>query len=243
MNKINLGLTTKESKMIKTILKDLFGYLQGDWLVVGGLPFRYYFIQHGKSWKYPFKDLDLILRKKEVLSPKVLKSFYTAHYHSSSNGFYFQLIHHSFPKVRVDIFTDHVGEENRQIYVLGIPVRIPIPEEMYLFKLRDILLLLDHPRGLPLKHIEQLRLLRNICNRRKTEAIWQRRHKNPPEQDNQIYKFASLELLEKAVEKNLEKKKENIKEWIRSNPLAPCAECVRDLNFPLYRERANRHQL
>lgn len=240
MNKTNLGLTTKESKMLKTILKDLFGYLQGDWLVVGGLPFRHYSIQHGKSLKYPFNDLDLISRKKEVLSPKVLKSFYTAHYHSSLNGFYFQLIHHSFPKVRVDIFTDHVGEESRQIYVFGIPVRIPIPEEMYLFKLRDILLLLDHPRGLPPKHIEEMHFLGKISNRRKVKAIWQRRHKNPPEQDNQIYKFASLELLEKTVEKNLIKKKENIKKWVKSDPLVHCDECVQDINFPLLRNTPGR---
>lgn len=185
MNKTNLGLTTKESKMLKTILKDLLDYLQGDWLVVGGLPLRYYLSQNGESWNCPFNDLDLISRNESVLSPGAIESFYIAHHHSNPNHFYFQLIHHLFPKVRVDIFTDHVGEESRQIYVFGIPVRIPIPEEMYLFKLRDILLLLDHSRGLPPKHIEEMRFLGEISNRKKVKAIWQRRHKNPPEQDNQ----------------------------------------------------------
>lgn len=225
-----------EVEPIKTVMKDLVSYLQGDWMVVGGLPYRYYLSQQGKHLDYPLKDLDLISKKESVLSPEAAKKFYISHHHSGSDDFYFQLIHQLYQEVRVDIFTDHQGEESRQAHILGIPVKIPIPEEMYLFKLRDILLLIDHPRGLPMRHIEEMHALKKMSGREKIRALWQKRHKNPPKQDDQIYKFPSLSTLEETVEESVEKKKENIREWERSNPLAPCGQCVRDFKFPLYRE-------
>lgn len=235
----NFGLSKRETKIVKAILINLNKYLTpNEWILVGGIPIRYHAMQAGESYKYPFNDIDLIARKESVLSPQVRKKFIIRHHHSNPNDFYFQLQHKDFPSITIDIFTDQVGEKFITIDLWNTPVRILIPEEMYIFKLRDILLLLDHRRGLPPKHIEELRLLEKLVNFDKVSKLWEERHKNRPSVET-AYGYPSLQALKQAVEDALKQKKSNIKPWVKSDPLVSCSECAKDPNFPLYRDQQN----
>lgn len=234
-----LGLTEREAQTANRILLDLYPHLVREWTLVGGLPLRFYAASSGRVWQEPFNDLDLISATEQVLKSTVTGNFIIRHHHSNLQNFYFQLTHRQFPQVTIDIFPDHLDEEIQKISLFGLNMRIPSPEEMYLFTLRDILLLLDHPRGLPPKHITKIRLLEELADLRKVSLVWERRHKNLPTQESKIYEYPSFNELKEAVEDALKEKTKNIKTWIKSDPLAPCAECISDLNFPLYREKVN----
>lgn len=236
-----LGLTERETQIVNRILLDLHPQLVREWTLVGGLPLRFWAARAGKVWQEPFNDLDLISAAEQVLKSAVTGNFIVRHHHSNPQGFYFQLAHKQFPQVTIDIFPDHLDEETQIASLFGLDMQIPIPEEMYLFTLRDILLLLDRSRGLPPKHIIKMRLLEELVDSRKVSLIWERRHKNLPAQESKIYEYPSFGELKEAVEDALKKKVNNIKPWIKSDPLAPCVECVSDPSFPLYREQINQH--
>lgn len=231
-----LGLTKSEAQIVNRILYDLCPHLVQEWTLVGGLPLRFYAARVGKIWQEPFNDLDLISAAEQVLKSTVTRNFLIRHHHSNPQGFYFQFTHKQFPQVTIDIFPDHLGEETQIVSLFGLDMQIPIPEEMYLFTLRDILLLLDHPRGLPPKHIIKMRLLEELIDPRKVSLIWKRRHKNLPAQESKIYEYPVFKELKEAIESTLKKKVSNIKPWIKSDPLTPCGECVQNVSFPLLRD-------
>lgn len=232
----DLRLTESETRAAQHILSRLNHYLVKEWTVVGGLAIRYLFAKHRRAWNYPFNDLDIISPTESVLATSASEEFDILHHHRAPETFYFQLTNNEFPWIRIDIFQDVVGEETQTINFLGQEVRIPIPEEIYLFKLRDILLLLNHPRGLPPKHVEEFRFLETIVNLRKVRSLWEQRHLSPPRIDRRIYEFKSFDELTQEVERELEEKAENIKEWEKSDPLVACDECLKDSPFPLLRD-------
>lgn len=231
-----LGLTERETQIANRILLDLYPHLIREWTLVGGLPLRFYAARVGRVWQEPFNDLDLISATEQVLRSTVTENFIIRHHHSSLQDFYFQFTHKQFPQVTIDIFSDHLDEETQTASLFGLDMRIPTSEEMYLFTLRDILLLLDHPRGLPPKHITKMRLLEELIDPRKVSLVWERRHKNLPAQESKIYEYLVFRELKEAVEGALKEKVNNIKPWIKSDPLVPCGECVQDVNFPLLRD-------
>jgi hypothetical protein len=235
-----LGLAEKELEKVRTIFIDLKSYLRPqDWILVGGLPLRYYLSEQGKKWEYPFNDLDIISKHRSVLSSTVCEKFNVRHNHNAGNIslFYFQLSHKNYPGITIDIFGDPIpeGANFQEIFFFGRRVQIIIPEEMYLFKLRDIPLLANSKRGLPPKHITQLAILKELADHSIVKHLWNLRHTNTPELEP-IYQYTSLEDAVAAVERSIEEKKDNIRKWTKSDPLKSCTECIHDPRFPLLRD-------
>lgn len=231
-----LGLANAEKLTIKQIFLDLYPHLNGSWIIVGGLPRRMYLKEHGKTWPWKFNDIDIAAREHSILSPSVTNNFYVTHHHRNDELFYFQMLHKKHHDVTIDIFQDHWGLKTTPATLFGREIIIPTTEEMFLFTMRDILALVDNPRGLPPKHIKMFDFFNEIIDRQKVEELWTQRHRNLPSYDNEIYRFSSLTDLIATLEIALDENKANVKPWKKSDPLAPCQECILDRRFPLYRE-------
>lgn len=221
------------------ILTDLFPYLSGNWVMVGGLPMCYYASLHHETYPYKFNDFDIAASDSAVLLPEVSRAFFIYHHHQQgSTKFYFQLGHKQFPEIHIDIFCP-APEQTNEITVLDRSILIPTPEEMFLYKLRDIDLLLDSPRGLPPKHLEQLRILEKTYNNELATKLWNERHINQLDYLPIYSRFQSLQEAIETIKDKIKIKSGNIKDWTKSNPLTECRECVHYNNFQLYRDGFN----
>lgn len=189
-------------------------YINGNYLVVGGLTIRTLFPEFAKTRDKKLNDLDLVFypaKEKEILlKPEVKDEFYITHIYSENfgerSGFYFAIVDKE-NFVKIDLFMPERDIITQEIRINNKNYRCPIKEDIYLNNLRDFWYWTNAKMDIDSKQVELLEFLetKGDLNSKLIEKLW------ASEQDAiKIFcgkvskkKFDSIKEYRKAIEEKL----------------------------------------